>query len=310
MSKRLALSHTCRLGLALLLLWTGVVKLIDLSAFSTAITYYHLVPASIVPLLSVAIPASEVAIALILLARPQSWWPPLAAGCLSVSFLCTNISAIFRGLDISCGCFGSTSGKVGLISLVINLAMALASYYLASQVKGPRTALKAFSIFTAILVLATSTLIMLAPGELTYKPVTPIKPPSTLNDRELTPPPNVAKQAPVAIAPVPPTVAVTFNPPMLELGEVELGNYKRETVLVSNHTDHPIRVTAIGLGCHCMKVWLPNATLPANSTSEMIVKYTAGPKTGLFKLGIGLKTKELPEPLVYLTTVSVPKNKR
>ena len=112
MNLRLAntLGLLARLGFAALLLVAAVPKLRDPAAFAVAIGHYRLLPAPGPAFVAHTLPWLELVIALALIVG-RRWlaaaWA-LAFALFAVFFLAVT-SAWWRGLDISCGCFGSGS---------------------------------------------------------------------------------------------------------------------------------------------------------------------------------------------------------
>ena len=58
---------------------------------------------------------------------------------LTCVFIGAIISAMVRGLDISCGCFGVHSSKVGFLLLAFDLSLLLATGYVFLSGKEPRS---------------------------------------------------------------------------------------------------------------------------------------------------------------------------
>lgn len=104
-----AVRISIRLLLSGLFLWAAVSKIIDPRAFMDAIQSYHLLawmPAAVV---AVWLPWFELVLAAALWTRSHS---RVAAGMLALlcaAFLLALVQAWVRGIDITCGCFGSAS---------------------------------------------------------------------------------------------------------------------------------------------------------------------------------------------------------
>jgi uncharacterized membrane protein YphA (DoxX/SURF4 family) len=99
-----------RLLLAGLFLYSGVVKVLDPAAFAQAIAGYRLLPDAWIPGMAFILPWMEIwcafAILLSPLLRPAAWiWTTL----MLLVFTVAKISALQRGLDISCGCTTSNA---------------------------------------------------------------------------------------------------------------------------------------------------------------------------------------------------------
>ena len=139
-----------RLGLGALFLVAGALKWRDPAGFAQEIANYHLLPA-LAPYLAVVLPAIEITAGLALLAAPLSWRRAAAAALVLVTaaFTVAVVSAVARGLDISCGCFGGGSGRVTWLTVLRNLALLGGAGWLAwvwgtaaprvDQVQAPRS---------------------------------------------------------------------------------------------------------------------------------------------------------------------------
>jgi hypothetical protein len=100
----------------------GLLKLQDPMAFALAIANYDLLPRQALQPLAFLLPPLEIVTALALLSpryRRAAWM--LAAG-LFLLFAGAVGSALARGLDVSCGCFGGAA-RVSWLHLVANLAL-------------------------------------------------------------------------------------------------------------------------------------------------------------------------------------------
>lgn len=109
-------------AVALLLGYAGAVKVADPDAFALAVGNYHLLPRVALTPLGYFLPALEVVAALALLAPPlrQAGW--LLSAALFSCFALAVGSALARGIDVSCGCFGQAM-SVSWLHLVGNLAL-------------------------------------------------------------------------------------------------------------------------------------------------------------------------------------------
>jgi uncharacterized membrane protein YphA (DoxX/SURF4 family) len=119
-----AISWALRLGLGGLFVVTGVLKLKDPAAFATAIANYQLWP-QMAALLAATLPAVEVLSGLALIAAPPAWRraAAIAIALMMVVFTVAAATALDRGIDISCGCFGADSGRVDALTIVRDLVL-------------------------------------------------------------------------------------------------------------------------------------------------------------------------------------------
>jgi uncharacterized membrane protein YphA (DoxX/SURF4 family) len=121
---RAVISWALRLGLGGLFVVTGVLKLRDPAAFATAVANYQLWP-QFAALLAATLPAAEIVAGLALIAAPAAWRRPAAAAIalMLVMFTIAAATALGRGIDISCGCFGAESGRVDALTVVRDLVL-------------------------------------------------------------------------------------------------------------------------------------------------------------------------------------------
>lgn len=123
------LMRTLRWLLAALFVVTGALKTIDPVATAQSITNYHLLPAALVPLTALYVPWLEIACGIALLTPRLHRGGWLLALLLSEAFLVFTVSALVRGLDISCGCFGTSQrGSLPWVALLdaVMIAISLA----------------------------------------------------------------------------------------------------------------------------------------------------------------------------------------
>jgi uncharacterized membrane protein YphA (DoxX/SURF4 family) len=111
-----------RIALGLLLVIAGVLKAGSGEAMAETIANYRLLSAPAAQILAVTLPWIEMVAGLLLV---LGLWTRAAAG-LSAGMLgafgVAVLSALLRGLDISCGCFGSsTAARVGFGALGIDV---------------------------------------------------------------------------------------------------------------------------------------------------------------------------------------------
>lgn len=118
------LIRMCQVAIGILLAWAALAKLGDLPAFAQEIHNFRIVPVSIENLVAMVLPWVELVTALFLVlgVAPRSG-ALVATGLLAVFTVAVG-AAIARGLDIKCGCFGtSDASRVGLAKLLENLLL-------------------------------------------------------------------------------------------------------------------------------------------------------------------------------------------
>ena len=96
----------------------------DVSGFAKDVDNYRVPPRALTNLVAITFPWIEVAAGLLLIfgiwLRPSA----LVIGVMLVVFLIAIGQAVARGLNISCGCFGTVEGrKVGLTALAQDVAL-------------------------------------------------------------------------------------------------------------------------------------------------------------------------------------------
>ncbi len=128
---RTAVLWVLRLGLGGLFVVTGVLKIVDPAAFAVEIHNYQLFPA-LAPLLAATLPAVEVTLGAALVAGPRPWVraSALATAALMVVFTVAVGSAVARGINIDCGCFGAGhegGSPVSVITILRDVALLAAS---------------------------------------------------------------------------------------------------------------------------------------------------------------------------------------
>ena len=105
--KTLLLKWILILACAGIFLYAGIPKLLNPAGFMRAIGTYQLFPHTLSAIAAYYMPALEIcaALALFLPATRKAAWGLLSA--LMIFFIVLYAISLVRGLDISCGCFGS-----------------------------------------------------------------------------------------------------------------------------------------------------------------------------------------------------------
>jgi len=106
-----------RVLLGLVLVWAGSSKLLETSSFATDVARYQIMPDGLAIVVASVLPMIEVGLGLCLLSGTCVLPAMLTITGLLLAFLVAQISVLWRGLTISCGCFGSDS-PVGAMSVV------------------------------------------------------------------------------------------------------------------------------------------------------------------------------------------------
>jgi len=118
--------------IAAVFLYAGVVKILDPAAFAVDINNYRLMPYPVAGMTAAVLPWLEVMCAGLLVSGRWMRGAALILVALNTVFLLAILSAMVRGLDISCGCFGSgpESSSVGIRHLVEDLLLLLGSAWI------------------------------------------------------------------------------------------------------------------------------------------------------------------------------------
>jgi putative oxidoreductase len=117
-------SFLIRILLGGLFVFAGATKVYDPGAFAIELQRYQAVPWTIGPLLALYLPWLEVLAGTFLLFRKIEWGALLIITLLLFIFTVALASAMLRGLNIDCGCFGKTFAATGtLLPLLRNLTL-------------------------------------------------------------------------------------------------------------------------------------------------------------------------------------------
>jgi len=120
-----------RLFLGFIFVYAAITKISDAEEFSLAIYNYKLLPLAFVNILAIILPWIELCSGILLIfgisVKENS---AIIFGLLIIFIIAVTIS-LFRGLDISCGCFGTVEGsKVGLLKILENIGLLVLSILL------------------------------------------------------------------------------------------------------------------------------------------------------------------------------------
>ena len=119
-------------------IYASVLKIADPADFAQSIKYYKLLPLWALHAMALLLPWWELGAGLALLLPGWRRAGSAIVFVLTCVFIGAIISAMVRGLDISCGCFGVHSSKVGFLLLAFDLSLLLATGYVFLSGTGPR----------------------------------------------------------------------------------------------------------------------------------------------------------------------------
>jgi len=113
-------------------LYASLDKIAEPGAFARAISNYHLAPAWSLGFLAATMPWVEALAGVLLLAGLMTAGASLVVAVLSATFAVAISSALWRGLDVQCGCFTLQAaaaragwGHVGLDLALVALALVI-----------------------------------------------------------------------------------------------------------------------------------------------------------------------------------------
>ncbi len=96
----------CRIALAAILGWAGLVKITEPLVALQAVSAYELLPPALVPIVGYGLPLLEIVLAGFLLAGLLTRQVAIVVIVVMALFIAAVASAWARGLTIDCGCFG------------------------------------------------------------------------------------------------------------------------------------------------------------------------------------------------------------
>lgn len=118
------------LALAGIFIYAAVLKIVEPAEFAQSIKNYRMVPLALVNLMALILPWWEISAgAAILFPRWRKAAATILLG-LGIVFAIAVLTAMIRGLDITCGCFGQHSARAGLETLAVDLFIIIASLVL------------------------------------------------------------------------------------------------------------------------------------------------------------------------------------
>ena len=129
---KMVVHWTCRVVLATVFIYSGAMKATDVASFTDAVATFQLLPDGLVKLTATYIPWLEVVVGVAILV-PFAWrGANLILFVLLLTFSAALETAIVRGIDIHCGCFGGggdTNAWTALLRNVVLLAVCATTFY-------------------------------------------------------------------------------------------------------------------------------------------------------------------------------------
>lgn len=118
------MTRLLQLVLGMVFVVAGGLKVVNPAQFAVAVGHYRLLPPGLDNLMALTLPGVEVLAGGLLLAGIWRRAAALVIAGLTVMFLGAIVSALARGLNIECGCFGTVSGgRIGWESLGLDATL-------------------------------------------------------------------------------------------------------------------------------------------------------------------------------------------
>ena len=123
--RSLNLPLICRLVLGILFIYASYEKILDPASFSKNIHNYHITPTSVENLAALIIPWLELIIGVFLIFGLFLEGTTSIVMVLLIFFIIILSQAVFRGIDVHCGCFklesntGTTDFRIELIKRIV-----------------------------------------------------------------------------------------------------------------------------------------------------------------------------------------------
>ena len=113
----------------------GSLKIANPEQFAVAVGNYRILPHGLINLVAIILPWVEVVAGLFLLAGVWMRAALMVIISMTLVFAAAILSALARGLNIECGCFGTIGGKhIGLVNLAIDTTLFCLAVFLAWRV--------------------------------------------------------------------------------------------------------------------------------------------------------------------------------
>jgi uncharacterized membrane protein YphA (DoxX/SURF4 family) len=108
-----------RIALGIIFLWASIGKIRDPQGFAQIVENYHILPAVLVNPVAVLLPWVEAICGLSLILGFFVRGSSLIVDLLMLSFITAFILNVFRGIDVSCGCFSVSVRQTSASLLVL-----------------------------------------------------------------------------------------------------------------------------------------------------------------------------------------------
>ena len=121
-----------RILLGGIFLYTGLIHLADIEGFTRAIIAYDILPLGSTKIFALILPWAELLAGLAITAGVFIRAGSLITTLLLISFTLALSISLYRGMDITCGCFSTSpeAGKISWMDLARDLALLVSSSFL------------------------------------------------------------------------------------------------------------------------------------------------------------------------------------
>jgi len=124
----------CRLLLGTVFVIAAIPKIARPESFATAIEAYEMIPLAVVNIAAILFPWIELACGLFLIAGVYVRPGAALLGILLTVFIVAITTAVLRGLNINCGCFGESGGSaVGWNRVLEDIVLLVPAWILYSR---------------------------------------------------------------------------------------------------------------------------------------------------------------------------------
>jgi len=107
-SQRSVIALLCRVILGIILIYASIDKIVHTAEFAKAIGNYNVLPFGLENLLGIVLPILELLVGTCLVLGIMIDGAAIIAAGMMVVFIIAISQALFRGIDINCGCFKVT----------------------------------------------------------------------------------------------------------------------------------------------------------------------------------------------------------
>jgi putative oxidoreductase len=126
-----------RFLLGLVFLVAAVPKIAQPGTFAASVEAYEILPVAAVNLVAILVPWMELLCAIFLIGDARVRPSAALLGMMLLVFIVAISTAVVRGLNINCGCYGGTGTPVGWGKVLEDVALLIPAWLLARRGPGP-----------------------------------------------------------------------------------------------------------------------------------------------------------------------------